>query len=971
MTVLNIEWKDKYTAGDGIQISPNKVISLLLKESPNLLKLNENGELYCDLQTITNPTVNTVFDTWITTGYVEPSGWWPEAWQILMCKTTTGVHFCILKGDDDKLYYTSDPRDGTSWSHILRDDDLDALMDTLKDYIDEQFEHLEGYVKITSCKGVRESNHYMVKNIYTDADQNGVTLSLYRRDLKGELPNDLISEITFPVADEYHAGIITAEVYNQIQSNTARILALEWVGWYIGVYPTIAERPTNVSQLPAEVTDPKPKDYIKIASDTNFRGQSSIYTITAINSTTGAITWDSGYASVSTLNYRIYDTIAERDAELNVYDGLACFVVATGKKYTYTTNDGWTADVCDYDDLTDKPIVNITGSLDNVLGEDNKTTVYNNGDGTRIVVSRAGQTSTQVIERKDWYSTRTTTDEGQTRSAWTNVEFESGIKWDKVIISATEPVDKVVTTPWLDTRDESLNVWNGVRWIKIPNTIQKSQLPTASQSLLNVIYQYVGSTNTNYTNGYFYKCVVDDPEADPVTYKWEAVKTQSETIAVEDLTNYNVDANRVEEHRMVLKWNSNTNKWDKLPEDCTQDQDWLTLDFNTFDKWAKYRFNNCIVTNGHPAMLHLDKSGKVHGVLEVIEAYGYNSNPTSNLWIVFQRFTTTNAWRMIQFTRRKAFWHNGTWSDWTMEQTSRQSVNRWKTYAFFGGSVCYNWNPFPNDDTGYSNEEILGVNSIRKRAISGAGWVAGNKIDNQITTELAETNPADVWVFWSSTNDHTAQAPIGDLDHKTDTTTVIGAMCNAIERVRTAKPTANILMTTPIRRFNNESGWNPYYDDGTTIPFYKYAEAVYTVANYYGIPVFDLWNNSGIDIKNYTTYMSDTIHPNASGYALFSRELCKFCADGHTGNSMPVIPEMKTNLVDLEDTNITNPQDWDVIKYDATTQKYVNAPDEWGLAYTPTSPYKPKYHRVGTQAQYDALSQYYTEQENDTMYFTI
>jgi len=79
----------------------------------------------------------------------------------------------------------------------------------------------------------------------------------------------------------------------------------------------------------------------------------------------------------------------------------------------------------------------------------------------------------------------------------------------------------------------------------------------------------------------------------------------------------------------------------------------------------------------------------------------------------------------------------------------------------------------------------------------------------------------------------------------------------------------------------------------------------------------------------------------------------------------------KTTLVDLEDTNITNPQDWDVIKYDATTQKYVNAPDEWGLAYTPTSPYKPKYHRVGTQAQYNALSQYYTEQENDTIYFTI
>lgn len=133
-------------------------------------------------------------------------------------------------------------------------------------------------------------------------------------------------------------------------------------------------------------------------------------------------------------------------------------------------------------------------------------------------------------------------------------------------------MDKVVTTPWLDTRDESLNVWSGVRWIKIPNTIQKSQLPTASQSLLNVIYQYVGSTNANYTNGYFYKCVVDDPEADPVTYKWDSVKTQSETVAVEDLTNYNEDANRVAEQYMVLKRNITTQKWDKLPENSMQDK---------------------------------------------------------------------------------------------------------------------------------------------------------------------------------------------------------------------------------------------------------------------------------------------------------------------------------------------------------------------------------------------------------------
>ena len=361
-------------------------------------------------------------------------------------------------------------------------------------------------------------------------------------------------------------------------------------------------------------------------------------------------------------------------------------------------------------------------------------------------------------------------------------------------------------------------------------------------------------------------------------YNGTSEKWENKEMNIEDLTNYNVEANRVAEQYMVLKRNITTQKWDKLPENSMQDKSW-TYSFNNYDVAGKYRFNNCIVSDWHPAMLNLDWQGKVHGVLEVFESYVYNQTSTSTGGIVFQRFTTTNSWRCVVFTRRKAFWHNGTWGTWTMEQTNRQSVNRWKTYAFFGGSVCYNWTPFANNEPGYANEEILGVNSIRKRAISGAGWVAGNKIDNQITTELAEANPADVWVFWSSTNDHTAQAPIGDLDHKTDTTTVIGAMCNAIERVRTAKPTARILMTTPIRRFNNESWRNPYYVDESSITFYKYAEAVYTVAKYYGIPVFDLWNNSWIDITNYTTYMSDTIHPNANGYALFSRELCKFCAN--------------------------------------------------------------------------------------------
>ena len=50
---------------------------------------------------------------------------------------------------------------------------------------------------------------------------------------------------------------------------------------------------------------------------------------------------------------------------------------------------------------------------------------------------------------------------------------------------------------------------------------QYDTMPTASATYLNAIYQYIGSTNPTYTNGYFYKCVNDGG-----TYKWVQQEVQ-------------------------------------------------------------------------------------------------------------------------------------------------------------------------------------------------------------------------------------------------------------------------------------------------------------------------------------------------------------------------------------------------------------------------------------------------------------
>jgi len=53
------------------------------------------------------------------------------------------------------------------------------------------------------------------------------------------------------------------------------------------------------------------------------------------------------------------------------------------------------------------------------------------------------------------------------------------------------------------------------------SSIQVTVLPTPGPDEVNNIYQYIGATDANYKNGYFYKCVLDGS-----SYKWENIQVQ-------------------------------------------------------------------------------------------------------------------------------------------------------------------------------------------------------------------------------------------------------------------------------------------------------------------------------------------------------------------------------------------------------------------------------------------------------------
>ena len=86
------------------------------------------------------------------------------------------------------------------------------------------------------------------------------------------------------------------------------------------------------------------------------------------------------------------------------------------------------------------------------------------------------------------------------------------------------PITGEDNTIYVDLNTNGLYRYNGAIFIKVSSSaesIQVDTMPTADVSQLNKIYQYVGTTDINYTNGYFYKCILDG-----ANYKWQVIPTQ-------------------------------------------------------------------------------------------------------------------------------------------------------------------------------------------------------------------------------------------------------------------------------------------------------------------------------------------------------------------------------------------------------------------------------------------------------------
>ncbi len=212
-----------------------------------------------------------------------------------------------------------------------------------------------------------------------------------------------------------------------------------------------------------------------------------------------------------------------------------------------------------------------------------------------------------------------------------------------------------------------------------------------------------------------------------------------------------------------------------------------------------------------------------------------------------------------------------------------------KVIDFLGDSIT--------KGTGASENQYKYVNQVEAKtgAICRSYGVGGTRIalqpegfksenpnwDYDFLSRAKTMQEADIIVVFGGTNDFGhGNAPLGTMEDRTQYTFYGALHCLYIYLIEHF-PKAQIIVITPLHRTNEN---NPIGEGGTrktvvTGTLKEYVKAVKEVAEYYSLPVLDLYAISGIQPEiqvNRELYMPDGIHPSDLGHGIIADRLTSF-----------------------------------------------------------------------------------------------
>lgn len=176
------------------------------------------------------------------------------------------------------------------------------------------------------------------------------------------------------------------------------------------------------------------------------------------------------------------------------------------------------------------------------------------------------------------------------------------------------------------------------------------------------------------------------------------------------------------------------------------------------------------------------------------------------------------------------------------------------------GAICQNYG-------------IGGTRIARQKTPTEEKW------DRDFISRVPEMdNDADIVVVFGGTNDFGhGDAPLGTMSDRTPYT-FYGALHCLYTALTEKYPDVPVVILTPLHRWNEDcpKGDNKPEPVGT---LKEYVNIIREVAEYYSLPVLDLFKESGLQPKIpviQQKYVPDGLHPNDDGNAILAHKIARF-----------------------------------------------------------------------------------------------
>ena len=172
------------------------------------------------------------------------------------------------------------------------------------------------------------------------------------------------------------------------------------------------------------------------------------------------------------------------------------------------------------------------------------------------------------------------------------------------------------------------------------------------------------------------------------------------------------------------------------------------------------------------------------------------------------------------------------------------------------------------------------IDTINSDGVGGTCITVGE--GNDFLSRLSKIpSNIDLMSIFGGTNDWGHNMELGTIE-STENTTFYGALKYLCKYMLENKPEITWFFITPIQRnydkvpAEGETKGKRTNKYGKTLD--EYVQAIKEIAEYYSIPVLDLYHNcfAGDANKTVELYLTDGLHPNAAGHKIMARKISKF-----------------------------------------------------------------------------------------------